>query len=185
MNQDSIIITCSSCSTKNRVPKERLKDQPVCGKCRAILRPESVFIKCSNCGAKNRILKVRLDDQAMCGKCHTPLKAVQYYDRPLQITDRTFNEEVISSPGPVLMEYYSPLCAYCKTLDPILDQLAAQYAGRIKIGKMNIEQNTLTASQYDIMSTPTMILFKDGKPINTLLGTQTKEQIEDHLRYVL
>jgi thioredoxin len=83
------------------------------------------------------------------------------------------------------MEYYSPLCAYCKTLDPILDQLAAQYAGRIKIGKMNIEQNPLTASQYDIMSTPTMILFKAGKPINTLLGTQTKEQIEDHLRYVL
>ena len=185
MNEDSIIIECSSCGTKNRVPKDRLKDQPLCGKCKATLRPESVIIKCSDCGAKNRIIKVRLNDQPMCGKCHTPLKAIPYNDHPIEITDRTFSEEVLSFPGPVLMEYYSPLCTYCKTLDPILSQLASKYAGQIKIGKLNVEHNPLTASQYDILSTPTMILFQDGKQINKLLGTQTKEQIEDHLRYVL
>jgi thioredoxin len=97
----------------------------------------------------------------------------------------TFNQEVLDFPGPVLMEYYSPMCAYCKTLDPILDQLASEYAGQIKVGKMNIDQNALTASQYDIMSTPTMILFKNGKQINKLLGAVSKEEIEKHLRYVL
>ena len=59
------------------------------------------------------------------------------------------------------------------------------YAGQIKVGKMNIDQNPLTASQYDIMSTPTMILFKNGKQINKLLGSVSKQEIENHLRYVL
>lgn len=185
MNQDSAIIRCSSCGTKNRVPKGRLKDNPLCGKCKTILKPETVIIKCSECGAKNRLIKALLNDQPKCGKCHAPLQAVPYYNHPILITDRTFNQEILDSPGPVLMEYYSPMCAYCKTLDPILDQLASEYAGQIKIGKMNIDQNPLTASQYDIMSTPTMILFKNGKQINKLLGAVSKEEIENHLRYVL
>ncbi|UCF57346.1 MAG: thiol reductase thioredoxin [Deltaproteobacteria bacterium] len=185
MKQDSVIIRCSSCGTKNRVPKGRLKDRPVCGKCKATLKLETVIIQCSDCGVKNRVFKVLLDDEPKCGKCHSALKAIPYYNHPILITDQTFNQEVLAFPGPVLMEYYSPLCAYCKTLDPILGQLALQYAGRLKIGKMNIEQNPLTASQYDIMSTPTMILFKNGKQINKLLGAVSKEEIEDHLRHIL
>ncbi len=185
MNQESAIIRCSSCGTKNRIPKRRLKDHPLCGKCKATLKPETVILQCSNCGVKNRVFKVLLDDQPKCGKCHAALKAIPYYKHPVLVTDQTFEQEVLAFPGPVLMEYYSPMCAYCKTLDPILDQLASEYAGRIKIGKMNIEQNPLTASQYDIMSTPTMILFKNGKQINKLLGTVSKEEIENHLRYVL
>lgn len=185
MNQDSAIIRCSSCGTKNRVPKGRLKDNPLCGKCKNILKPETVIIKCSECGAKNRLIKALLNDQPKCGKCHAPLQAIPYYNHPIPITDRTFKQEILESPSPVLMEYYSPMCAYCKTLDPILDQLALEYAGQIKIGKMNIDQNPLTPSQYDIMSTPTMILFKDGKQINKLLGAVSKEEIENHLHYLL
>ncbi|MGD9074291.1 MAG: thioredoxin domain-containing protein [Desulfobacteraceae bacterium] len=185
MNQSSAIIKCSSCGTKNRVPKERLKDNPLCGKCKAILKPETVIIKCAKCGAKNRVLKALLDDQPKCGKCHEPLQAIPYYNHPTPITDGTFKQEILDFPGPVLMEYYSPMCAYCKTLDPILDQLASEYAGQIKVGKMNIDQNPFTASQYDIMSTPTMILFKNGKQINKLLGTVSKQEIENHLRDVL
>jgi thioredoxin 2 len=185
MNQDRAIIRCSSCGTKNRVPKGRLKDNPLCGKCKTILKPETVIIKCSECGTKNRLIKALLEDQPKCGKCHAPLQAVPYYKHPMLITDRTFKQEILDAPGPVLMEYYSPMCAYCKTLDPILDQIASEYAGQIKIGKMNIDQNPLTASQYDIMSTPTMILFKDGKQINKLLGAVSKQEIENHLRYIL
>jgi len=185
MNQDSAIIQCSSCGTKNRVPKGRLKDNPLCGKCKAILRAEILLVKCSECGVKNRLYKDLLNDQPKCGKCHAPLHAIPYYSHPTPITDRTFGQEVLAFPGPVLMEYYSPVCAHCKTLDPILDQLASEYAGRIKVGKMNIDQNPLTASQYDIMSTPTMILFKNGKQINRLLGAVSKQEIENHLRYIL
>ena len=185
MNQASAIIACSSCGAKNRVPKGRLKDNPLCGKCKALLRPEILVVKCSECGAKNRLYKDLLDEQPKCGKCHAPLHAIPYYSHPTLVTDRTFNQEVLAFPGPVLMEYYSPMCAYCKTLDPILDQLASEYAGRIKVGKMNIDQNPLTASQYDIMSTPTMILFKNGKQIHKLLGAVSKQEIENHLAYIL
>jgi len=185
MNQDSTIIQCSGCGTKNRVPKGRLRDKPLCGKCKAILKPETVIIPCSECGAKNRVVKALLDDKPKCGKCHAPLGAIPHFSHPIPITDHTFDQEILAFPGPVLMEYYSPMCGYCKTLDPILDQLASEYAGRIKIGKMNIDQNPLTASQYDIMSTPTMILFKNGKQINKILGAVSKAEIENHLRYVL
>jgi thioredoxin 2 len=157
----------------------------VCGKCRTALKPETVIVKCSDCGVKNRVYRVLLNDGPKCGKCHSPLTAIPHLNHPLPITDQNFNEEVLGFPGPVLMEYYSPLCAYCKTLDPILDQLASEYADRIKIGKMNIDQNPLTASRYDIMSTPTIILFKNGEQVNKLLGTVSKEEIENHLRYIL
>jgi thioredoxin 2 len=185
MSQDSYIISCAKCGAKNRVPKERLKDRPLCGKCKGTLEPETAIIRCANCGAKNRVLKVRVNEQPKCGKCHSPLKTIEYYNHPVELTDRTFPEGVISFPGPVLMDYYSPLCGYCKMLDPILAQLASDYAGRVKIGKMNVEQNPLTASKYDIMSTPTLIFFKDGKEINKLLGAQSKEAIESQLRSIL
>lgn len=185
MNQDSYIIKCSGCGAKNRVPKERLKDKPVCGKCKAELRPESVIIKCADCGAKNRILKVRLYDQPVCGKCRTPLKLIEYYDHPVEMTDQTFREGVLSFPGPLLMVYYSPGCGYCKMLDPVLDQLASEYAGRLKVGKINVDQNTTIASQYNITVTPTLIFFKDGKEINKLSGAQDKEAIESQLRSIL
>lgn len=185
MSQDSYILICSSCGSKNRVPKERLKDRPICGKCKAVLEPESLVLKCTECGAKNRILKVRLKDQPVCGKCRAPIKPIEYPNHPVEMTDLTFSEGVLSFPGPVLMEYYSPMCGHCKTLDPILSQLASKYEGRLKIGKMNVDQNPMTASKFDVMSTPTMIFFKDGKQVNTLLGAQSREAIESHLQAIL
>ncbi|MFH1349587.1 MAG: thioredoxin domain-containing protein [Pseudomonadota bacterium] len=185
MNQDSVIVSCTRCGSKNRVPKARLKEHPVCGKCKAALTPESVIINCLECGAKNRVFKALLNQQAKCGKCHVTLKPIQFPAEPVQVTDHTFKEEVLSFPGPVLLEYYSNSCGYCKMLDPILNQLASQYSGRLKIAKLNVEQNPLAASQYDIMSTPTMILFKGGKQVDKLLGAMSKEEIEEHLRVFL
>ena len=185
MNQDSVIVPCSSCGAKNRIPRARLKEHPVCGKCHAAIQVEAAIIKCAACGAKNRIPKVLLGDQAQCGQCHQPLQVIPKYDYAIELNDRTFADEVLSFPGPVLTEFYSPMCAYCRTLDPILGQLAAQYAGRAKISKINIEQNPMTASQFGIMSTPTMILFKDGKKVNKLVGSLGKAEIEGHLNYIL
>ncbi len=185
MNQDSVVVPCSSCGAKNRIPRTRLKEHPVCGKCHSAIQPETAIIKCAACGAKNRIPKVLLGEQAKCGQCHEALQVIPAYDYPIELNDRSFAAEVLSFPGPVLTEFYSPMCAYCRTLDPILGQLAAQYAGRAKISKMNIEQNPLTASQYGIMSTPTMILFKDGKKVNKLVGAMGKAEIEGHLKYIL
>jgi len=70
-------------------------------------------------------------------------------------------------------------------VSPILDQLASEYAGRVKIAKLNVDENPLTASQYSIRSIPTMLLFKDGKQINSLVGALPRSEIEGHLRSIL
>ncbi len=185
MSEDSAIIKCSHCGTKNRVPKTRLREHPKCGKCGEALQPEATIIKCHSCGAKNRILKALMYDQAKCGKCHVPLKTVPYYDYVVEVNDKTFIDEVLSFPTPVLVEFYSNSCPYCITLVPILRQLASEYSGQIKIAKLNIDTNPMTASRFQVMSTPTMIIFKDGKEINKLLGVMQKHEIEGHLRYVM
>jgi thioredoxin 2 len=126
-----------------------------------------------------------IHDHPNCGKCHAPLAAVPFYDSPVTLTDQTFDQEILQFPGPSLVDFYSNSCGYCTLLDPILDQLAAEHAGRLKIGKINIEHSPMTASRFEVMSTPTMILFKEGRQVNKLLGALPKEEIEDHLKNVL
>lgn len=185
MTQDTVLIKCAECGTSNRIPRARLKEHPKCGKCGGTIEPETTIISCASCGTKNRIFKVLLDDQPLCGKCHGPLKTLPFYNYVVETTDRTFNDEVMTFPGPVLLEFYSNACPHCHTLTPILNQLASEYAGRAKIAKLNIERSPMTASRYDVMSTPTIIFFKEGKEVNKLLGAVPKTEIESRLNYIL
>ena len=163
----------------------RLKENPKCGKCGETIEPESVIIKCSDCGAKNRVLKALVVDNPNCGKCHEPLKTIPVFDYVVETTDRIFQSDILDFPGPVLLEFYSNSCGYCHMLTPILQQLAKEYAGRLKIGKLNIDRSPTTASRYNVMSTPTMILFDRGKEVDRLLGAMQKGEIESHLNKVL
>jgi thioredoxin 2 len=79
------------------------------------------------------------------------------------------------------MDLWAPWCAPCRTIGPILEELAAKYAGGIKVVKLNIDENPLTASKYDVHNIPTMLLFKDGNLENRLVGALPKEEIERHL----
>lgn len=185
MAQDSAIVRCTDCGARNRVPKSRLKEKPLCGKCRKILQPETIIIQCARCGTKNRVFKALVDNQPKCGKCHGPLEAVPYYNRPVAVTDQSFDLEILQSPGPLLLFFYSNSCGYCSLVEPILNQLAVEYAGRLKIGKLNIEHDPMTASRFDVMSTPTIIFFQNGKAVDKLLGAVPKEEIEAHLRRIL
>lgn len=146
---------------------------------------DSVIVPCKNCGTKNRIPRTRMKERPRCGKCHALIAVGTYYDRPVTISDNTFAEEVTSYPGPVLVDCWAPWCGPCRTVGPVLDQLASEYAGRIKIAKLNVDENPRTASQNAIQSIPTLLLFNQGKKVGQLVGAHPKAAIERHLKSAL
>ncbi len=146
---------------------------------------ENVVIACRECGTKNRVPEDRLKDNPVCGKCHAALAAENVYDGPVDITDQTFHREVIDFSGPVLVDCWAPWCGPCKSIAPVLDQLAKEYAGRIKIAKLNVDQNQVTASQYAVQSIPTMLLFKNGVRVNSLVGALPKNEIEKQIQTII
>jgi len=105
--------------------------------------------------------------------------------RVVEVTDRSFGEEVLSFAGPVLVDCWAPWCGPCRMVAPVLEQLAAEYAGRLKITKLNVDDNPMTASSYGIQSIPTMLLFKNGNQVTKLVGALPKAEIERHLRSFL
>ena len=179
MSEKQMVIRCLNCGTKNRIPKERLHDRPLCGKCGATL--DDMIIRCLRCGTKNRMPENRLTDQPLCGKCGTALVMNSEQGRPIEVTDGTFSREILSTPGSVLVDCWAPWCGPCRTVAPILDELASKYAGGVRIAKLNVDENPVTASRYNVRSIPTLLLFKDGKLVNTLVGALPKETIEQHL----
>lgn len=183
MKKEDMIIRCLNCGTKNRIPRDRLQARPTCGRCHAPL--DEMIIRCLSCGAKNRMPEDRLHDRPLCGKCRAPLVIGGAQGRPVDVSDADFSREVGSDSGAVLVDCWAPWCAPCRQVAPILDDLAAKYAGGVKIAKLNVDDNPLTASQYGIRSIPTMLLFKDGKLVNRLVGALPKDEIEKHLLAIM
>jgi thioredoxin 2 len=149
------------------------------------MNQENVIIRCGNCGTKNRLPRNRLQDKPRCGKCQTSLSIGNFSDRPVPITDNTFGDEVVSHPGGVLVDCWAPWCGPCRIISSLLEQLASEYAGRLKVGKLNMDENPLTASQYAIQSIPTLLLFKDGRLVDRLVGALPRSEIERRLTSIL
>lgn len=93
----------------------------------------------------------------------------------LVITDQTFKQEVLENSGLVVVDFWAPWCGPCRTVGPVIEELAAEYAGKVKIGKLNVDENSQTAGQYSVMSIPSVVFFKNGQPIKTMVGAQSKE----------
>ncbi|EDN67984.1 thioredoxin [Beggiatoa sp. PS] len=93
------------------------------------------------------------------------------------VTDDTFDEEVLKSAIPVLVDYWAEWCGPCKMIAPILEGIAPDYVGRLKIAKLNIDENPNTPPKYGIRGIPTLILFKDGEVLNTKIGALSKSQL--------
>ena len=94
------------------------------------------------------------------------------------VTDTTFDAEVLAASGPVLVDFWAEWCPPCKAMDPILDDLSRELAGKVKIVKLNVEENVGIVTRYNVRAMPTMIVFKDGEPVDAKVGAgQSRVQL--------
>lgn len=100
---------------------------------------------------------------------------------PINISDQDFEEKVIKSKKPVLVDFWAPWCRPCLMLAPVVKDLAAEYESKIGFAKLDVDQNQKTASQFQVMSIPTVIIFKDGKVASQMVGFKPKEELKKAL----
>lgn len=148
------------------------------------MNSKSLILVCSKCGAKNRVPISRIEETPKCGKCKTAL-ATDILSRTVNVTDNTFDREVLGSALPVLVDCWAPWCGPCRAVGPVLDQLAVKYKARLKIAKLNLDENSKIGSRYSISSVPTMLLVKNGRIIEKLIGALPKEHLESQIARIL
>ncbi len=98
---------------------------------------------------------------------------------PVEVTDANFAQEVLRSDVPVLLDFWAPWCGPCRQMAPVMDELAEELAGKVKVAKLNVDQNPQTAGSLRIQSIPTLVLFHDGKAVAQTVGAAPKAAIRD------
>ncbi len=100
-------------------------------------------------------------------------------------TDQNFDQEVLQSTIPVLVDFWAPWCMPCRVVSPTIEELGKEYSGKIKVGKLNVDENPKTAGAYGVMSIPSILIFKNGKPVKTMIGAQGKDSFKKGIEEVL
>jgi len=138
---------------------------------------EAVLYRCSQCGSTNRILANRVGQDPQCGRCHDKI----FPRRALPITDASWKREVEENPIPVLVDFWAPWCGPCRMVGPILEQIARERGGRLKIVKLNVDENPQMAARFNVQSIPTLVLLRGGQVIEQLRGALPKPALEARL----
>jgi thioredoxin 2 len=138
-------------------------------------------LRCPSCKAKNRVGRDRLQQGPTCSRCHASLVP----GAPVTVTDAEWTTEVDSSPMPVLVDFWAPWCGPCRAMAPVLDQLAAETKGHLKVTKLNVDENPRMASAFQVQAIPTLILFDRGQKKEEIRGAlpkaALKARLEPHL----
>lgn len=139
-------------------------------------------IRCPRCGAVNRIPAARAGRPARCGKCKSPLATAV---APVTVTDANFATMVLEATTPVLLDCWAEWCGPCHMLAPTIDALARDYAGRVLVGKLDVDANPRTAARYEVRGIPTLLIVVHGQVADRLVGVQPRPAIEARLAAVL
>ena len=143
---------------------------------------EPLLRRCPACGTTNRVREEGPAVQPICGRCKQPLPVD---GGPVTVTDASFASDVLGSSLPVLVDMWAPWCGPCRMVAPVLDELAAELQGRVRIAKLNVDENPDTSARYGIRSIPALILFKDGREVDRMLGARPKAEIARRLAEIL
>ena len=137
------------------------------------------IVSCPNCGANNRVNEsYTLQHAPVCGRCKTQLLvSIQ----PVTVTDANYTVQVENSPLPVLLDLWAPWCGPCRILAPVIDQIAKETAGRVRVGKLNVDENPQTATRFRVQGIPTLLVLQNGRETDRIVGVQSKEAIMERL----
>ena len=106
-------------------------------------------------------------------------------DQIVTVTDTNFDADVLKSAQPVLIDFWAPWCAPCRAIAPLVDAIAGEYTGRVKVGKVNVDENPRVPTEYQVTHIPTLLVFKGGKVVGQLVGSFKKTQLEDLVKKAL
>ena len=142
--------------------------------------PEALLVRCPSCGTTNRVPREKIEQglEPVCGRCKTPLPL----GKPITVTDANFATEVERSNLPVLVDMWAEWCGPCRMVAPVVDELAAEMAGRLRVAKLNVDENPVTAARFAIRNIPALLVIQGGREVDRIIGVQPKAEIARRLR---
>jgi len=145
----------------------------------------STLMICPGCGAKNRIPAEKQHLTPKCGRCGGSLAGVPLSGMVNPLTDPQFHQRVEQSTLPVLVDFYSPTCGPCRTIAPVLETLAQEYAGRLLVFKLDTSTQQMSAARFQIRGVPTLLFFKRGQLVDQVVGAVPRSEIEQRISSLL